>query len=417
MKLLLISCGGTIVSPVSDGGVQAAERATADTVERLTKAILPPEMLLELNRRSDEVYAVASDAKPDSVARSRIELLMERSSLGALPTVKKPATAKVPPLEVITLFDVDSTEVGPEHWGKVVNCILDNYDDFDGFIVTHGTNTLAYTASALTFGLPRIGKPVVMTGANLPLGLPFSDAQVNASNALLLVHKLIADGRGGVVAIIGSRVIPGPRVKKADGRELESFTTFNAPHVGRMWAKETVIVDSEFDRYVAGKNSESPWYRSDPALTAEELRKDARSDFRAIISSHTFHPGDEPASYLAVMEMLEARQRETGLRGGLIIRAVGDGDVSRLLQDKVFVRAKELEIPIVVTTQEPGGTSSLRGNKQSEGVEAKFGIIPAWDMSIETMVVKLRYLLAKGLPYSDIRTEFKRSYHGEIKRL
>lgn len=401
MKLLLISCGGTIVSPVEAGGVQAAEKATADAVERLTKAILPPEMLLELNRRSNKDYVGARN-----VARSRIELVTQ-----------EPATAKVPPLnKVITLFDVDSTEVGPEHWGTVVNCILDHFDDFDGFIVTHGTNTLAYTASALTFGLPRIGKPIVMTGANLPLGLPFSDATMNASNALLLVHNLIAYGRGGVVAIFGSRVIPGPRVKKADGRELESFTTFNAPHVGRMWAKETVIIESEFNRYVANNNPESPWHDKTVALTAEELRKDARTDFRAIISSHTFHPGDDPASYLAVLEMLEAKRHETGLRGALIVRAVGDGDVSHLIQNKVFTRAKHLEIPVVVTTQEPGGTSSLKGNKQSEGVEDKFGIIPAWDMSIETMVVKLRYLLAKGLPYADIHREFVRSYHGEIKQ-
>ena len=117
-------------------------------VKRLTEAILPPEMLLELNRRSDEDYAEAPN-----VARSRIELVMEQTGPETLTTVKKPSRAKVPPLtKVITLFDVDSTEVGPAHWGKVVDCILDNYDDFDGFIVTHGTNTLAYTASALTFG-------------------------------------------------------------------------------------------------------------------------------------------------------------------------------------------------------------------------------------------------------------------------
>jgi L-asparaginase len=412
MKLLLISCGGTIVSPVSDGGVQAAERATTEAVARLTEAILPPEMLLELNRRSDEDYAEAPN-----VARSRIELVMEQTGPGALTTVKKPARAKVPPLtRVITLFDVDSTEVGPAHWGKVVNCILDNYDDFDGFIVTHGTNTLAYTASALTFGLPRIGKPVVMTGANLPLGLPFSDATVNASNALLLVHKMIAEGRGGVVVVFASRVMPGPRTKKANGTELEAFTTFNAPNIGQMRPKKTVIIDGEFNRYVADRNPESPWYQRGFVKDAAELRKESHADFGAIISSHTFHPGDDPASYLAVMDMLEAKRRDTGLRGALIVRAVGDGDVSHLIQNQVFVRAKQLQIPIVVTTQEPGGTSSFTGNKQSEGAEDKFAVIPAWDMSIETMVVKLRYLLARELPYADIHGEFVKSYHGEIKR-
>jgi L-asparaginase/Glu-tRNA(Gln) amidotransferase subunit D len=239
---------------------------------------------------------------------------------------------------------------------------------------------------------------------------------VNASNALLLVHKMIAEARGGVVVVFASRVMPGSRAKKANGTELEAFTTFNAPNIGQMRPKKTVIIDGEFNKYVADKNPESPWYQRGTAKDAAELRKDAHADFRSIISSHTFHPGDDPASYLAVMEMLATKEREVGLRGAIIIRAVGDGDVSHLIQDEVFVRAKQLQIPIVVTTQEPGGTSSFTGNKQSEGAEDKFAVIPAWDMSIETMVVKLRYLLAKNLPFADIHEEFVKSYHGEIKR-
>ena len=98
MKLLLISCGGTIVSPVLDGGVQAAERATAEAVERLTKTILPSEMLLELNRRSDEDYAEAPN-----VAQSRIELIMEQVGPGRELVEKKPATAKSPPLRKVEM--------------------------------------------------------------------------------------------------------------------------------------------------------------------------------------------------------------------------------------------------------------------------------------------------------------------------
>ena len=239
---------------------------------------------------------------------------------------------------------------------------------------------------------------------------------MNAGNALLVVHKMIAEGLGGVVVVYGGRVMPGPRTKKSDGRKFEAFITFNAPDIGKVESKKTVIIEGEFNKYVADKNPESPWYQRGIALTAAELRKDARADFRAIISSHTFHPGDSPSTYLAVIEMLERRNREEGLRGALIIRAVGDGDVSKVMQRNVYLKAKELQIPIVVTTQEPGGTSSFTGNKQSEGVEDEFAVIPAWDMSIETMVVKLRYLLAKGLPYAEIHEEFIRSYHGEIKR-
>ena len=411
MKLLLISCGGTIVSPAAEGGVKAGEIATEAAVKKLIRTILPLEMLAELNRRATEDLA----ASPN-VSRCFIELDPESDDPGGRLKDKKPLTRKNPPLDVKILFDVDSTEVCPAHWGRVINCIIENYDDYDGFIVTHGTNTLAYTASALTFGLPHLGKPVVMTGANLPLGLPFSDAALNASYALLLVQKLISEGHGGVVAVFVSHVMPGPRVKKASGTEFEAFRTFNAADIGQMRPKEVLLYESEFEKYVTNNDADSEWPGKVCAKDKKELRATSHTDFRAMISSHTFHPGDDPEPYLAVIKMLETERIENGLRGALIIRAVGDGDVSKLIQEKVFSKAKEFKIPIVVTTQEPGGTSSLTGNKQSEGVVEKFGVIPALDMSIETMVVKLRYLLAKGLTYEQIQKEFIKSYHGEIRK-
>ena len=417
MKLLLISCGGTIVSPPKGGvGVRAGQTAPKDAVEELKHAILTKRMLLELyNRETNELKDAPCASKVDLKLRFQPGYEPDPSKKDKELRLSDPPTEE-PVIGVEYVFDGDSTEVGPEQWGNVIKAILRNYDDYDGFIVTHGTNTLGYTASAITFGLPRLGKPVVMTGANIPIGLPFSDATVNASNAILLAHKLIAENRGGVVVVFASRVMPGSRTKKVNGTELEAFRTFNAPDIGQMRPKEIVLSENEFEKYVTGRNPDLPDVNLGVARTRADLEATSHVDFRATISSHTFHPGDDPATYAAVMEMLVQHESETGIRGAFIIRAVGDGDVSDVMKRGVYQLARERKIPVVVTTQEPGGTSSFKSNEISEDVEAKLGVIPAWDMSIETMVVKLRYLLAKGLPYDDIRREFVKSYHGEIKR-
>jgi L-asparaginase len=410
MKILLISCGGTIVSPPEEPGVKSAIVAPEPVVEKLINEITPPPMIEFLNSRAMKKRSefISANAVDNGCYRD----LMIHPPQSGHGKSKGSGSA----IDWVVIFDMDSTEVGPLVWENIINCIIDNYDKYDGFIVTHGTNTLAYTASALTFGLPKIHKPVVITGSNNPFGLPFSDAIVNASNAVLLTHTLISEGERGVMVVFASRIMPGTRTKKASGRELEAFRTFNASDIGQMRPKEPVISNDELRKYQANLIEGSPWFGQPLVSNARELKINAHTRFEGIISSHTFHPGDDPCTYIAVLDIIHKKRLSTGIRGALIIRAVGDGDVSKAIQENVYQTAKDLEIPIVVTTQEPGGTSSLKSNDQSEGVEGKYGVIPAWDMSIETMVVKLRYLLSqRDYSYSNVKEKFIQNFHGEIR--
>lgn len=385
MKILVLSCGGTIVSPAKST-LKAAAKAREDAAEYLIEEISSDRFRQALQDRFDENEGVWS------------------SDLGKVP-------------EFIPAFatDLDSTNVGPMQWKTIIEAIVSSYDQVDGFLLPHGTNSLAYTASALSFGLRGLGKPVVITGSNVPIGTPFSDGPLNAANSVLLLQKMIAERKAGVLSVFASKVMPGVRTKKSNGIEFEAFRTFNAYDVGQCRKDEIFINEQEFAKYRPKEIKESPW-NSDPiAENKAELASLVADRFDGNISSHTFHPGDDARTYGAVVDFLIEEREKRGVPGALILRAVGDGDVSDELRDRLFPIAHDAHIPIVVTTQEPGGVSGIGSNEVSGGAVKELGVIPAHDMSIETMVVKLRFLMGQGKSYEEIQQEFVKNYLGEIQ--
>ena len=117
--------------------------------------------------------------------------------------------------DTVELCRLDSSDIQPEHWVALANMIHDRYDDFDSFVVTHGTNTLGYTCAALSFALANPAKPIVLTGSQVPSGVPGSDALTNLQNAIrVAVWQREAGPLKGVMAVFGSHIITGTRVKK-----------------------------------------------------------------------------------------------------------------------------------------------------------------------------------------------------------
>ena len=137
--------------------------------------------------------------------------------------------AEVPELKTlgeITVQDLtllDSSNLAPDHWSRWARLIGDNYTDYDAFVLTHGTDTMAYTASALSYMLINLGKPVVLTGAQVPLSLPNSDARSN----LELAFSVAASGLPGVFIAFGNKVIKGSCAKKIFTRNFNAFESVN----------------------------------------------------------------------------------------------------------------------------------------------------------------------------------------------
>ena len=138
-----------------------------------------------------------------------------------------PELAELCQAQVEDAFTIDSTNMLPRHWQQLAAIINDAYNDFDGFVITHGTDTLAYTAAALSKMLQNLGKPVILTGSQLPLGYANSDARTNVQ----LAFSMAVGNLPGVFVAFGNKVIKGHLAKKIFSKNFNAFESVNEPPV------------------------------------------------------------------------------------------------------------------------------------------------------------------------------------------
>ncbi|MCR4328277.1 MAG: asparaginase [Patescibacteria group bacterium] len=335
----------------------------------------------------NEVVADAVKSDPDSFLAT---LQMSISIL------KKNWAIEVEP-QIEQLFNVDSSDVLPENWTAIAGKIQETYDDYDAFIVLHGTNTMGYTCAALTFALENINKPVIVTGAQVPLGYLGSDATTNLVNALRLAvwgyHPI-----KGVMAVFGSKIISGVRVKKGTDFDYDPFSSFIKGALGQI-GRFMRIDENALDKYISYLSKVKPL-----AIQARVLS--VKKDFDTQhIASLTEFPGMSPDIFKTLVE-------QNGVKA-IILRAFGAGDVSVHLREGVGY-LKEKEIPLVVTTQAPTGIASFQVNENGKYLKDNDLAIPAFDMSIESITTKLGWLLAQNCSYVDIKYRMLQDLHGEI---
>lgn len=303
--------------------------------------------------------------------------------------------------------DVDSSDISPRHWMMLTEAIRDHYDAYDGFIVTHGTNTMAYTCAALSFALDNLGRPVVVTGSQVPYGLPGSDALINLENALrVAVYPEGPTPLRGVVCVFGSHIITGTRVKKSTEFDLDAFAPSSGSSLGRIGR----TIDLNTENLL---RHQSYLERDGRAMARRRQDLAVHADFDTHILSFTEFPGMLSEVFQACLEGLI--EREQPLVHALIFRAFGAGDVSRNLRF-CFEYLKERKIPVIVSTQAPSGTANFKVNRPGKELREKGLAIPAHDMSIEAATTKLAWLLARGVDYSEIGRAMEEDLHGEISR-
>lgn len=313
-------------------------------------------------------------------------------------------TYNIDKVDIVQVFNKDSSNVIPEDWIKIIDKIVDEYDNYNAFVVTHGTNTLGYTSSALSFALGRFGKPVVLTGSQVSFGFPGSDAQMNLENAIRIA-AYSREKLAGVMVVFGSMIISGTRVKKTTEFDYDAFKSFNSGTLGRIgnsvrFAPDTLSSHMEF----LGN------------LAKTKLELDIKKNFDTRVASLTEYPGMDSSIFKALIENSESDIK------GFILRATGAGDPNVADSDATFKNLREgfeylrdKEIPIVVTTQAPDGIASMDINHPGM-LAYSLGAIPAKDMSMESMTVKLAWLLGKKIPYDLMREQMTTPFRGEIRR-
>ncbi len=156
-----------------------------------------------------------------------------------------PALGKICDIATLELMQLDSTNIQPEHWIQMAHAVQDNYANYDGFVISHGTDTMAYSSSALYYMLENLAKPVVLTGSQLSLTEEGSDAPDN----LITAFTAAAQGRPGVYLAFFGRLIQGNAVKKLYTENFHAFHSINVPEVAVL-EKGQLKFNPDYDTYL-----------------------------------------------------------------------------------------------------------------------------------------------------------------------
>ena len=284
----------------------------------------------------------------------------------------------------ITVRDVmclDSSNIRPAEWQQIAAAVFENRAGFDGIVISHGTDTMAYSASAVTFMLPDIDVPVVFTGSQLPLADMLSEGPDNLRTAFAMA----ASGKSGVYLAFDRKIMLGCRAVKVRASGFSAFESVNARYAGIVSNRGLVLDEAVL-----------PERKGEPRLMTD-------------ISNSVFLLKLTPGMNPAIFDMLCA----LGYRG-IVIEAFGLGGINVLSKElKSIRRCVEDGISVVVTTQCLYDSSDLRvyqvGNKLLD-----LGVIQGKDMTSEAAMTKLMWALGQGMDQSQITELFQKSLAGEI---
>ena len=288
---------------------------------------------------------------------------------------------------------IDSSDMDPMRWAEIVSIIAKNYDDYDGFVILHGTDTMAYTSSALSFMLENLTKPVILTGSQLPIGELRTDGKENLMTAIEIASAKDEEGHPMVPEVcifFNGKLIRGNRAIKINAEGFHAFESFNHPHLCDVGINFQYhrhhILTPDYDKPMV------PHLKLDPNVIVFSL-----------------FPGIQDNIVRHVMESPDLR--------GIVMRTFGSGNaphapwIMRLLD-----QAAHRGVNIVNISQ--CLTGSVEMERYGAGFQLKTAhVISGHDSTVEAMVTKLMYLQGRYEDNLKVREMLKKSLAGEITLL
>ncbi|MBQ5753193.1 MAG: asparaginase [Alistipes sp.] len=299
-------------------------------------------------------------------------------------------------IDVHKMTPIDSSNVTPALWSELARTIRDNYACYDGFVVLHGTDTMSYTASALSFMLENLAKPVVFTGSQIPMGIMRTDGRENLITAIEIAAAKIGDRPivPEVSLYFQNRLFRANRTSKVSAEALSAFDSRNYPPL----AEVGVNIAYNFDDIAYPEG----WF--DGAFEAEELRIAEHFDTNVAILK--IFPGISEQTLRAVLSI-------NGLRG-VVLETFGTGNAPttewfiETLSDAI-----ERGLTIVNVTQCTGGAVAMELYETGVRLQ-KIGVISGHDMTTEAAVTKLMWLLGETLSGEEVARRMIQPLRGEF---
>ena len=284
---------------------------------------------------------------------------------------------------------MDSSEMGPESWTKIVQVIVDNYHDYDGFVVLHGTDTMAFAASALSFMLENLSKPVVLTGSQLPIGMLRTDGKENLITAIEIAAARENDMPvvPEVCIFFENDLLRGNRTSKTNADNFNAFRSYNYPPLAH--AGISIKYDMSQIYHSVSRRPLKPHFLLDRNIAILKL-----------------FPGISP-------QVIESILNIPGLKG-VVMETFGSGNAPgeewflHMLKDVVG-----RGVVIVNITQCRAGSVEMHRYETGRKL-LDAGVISGFDSTTECAVTKLMFLFGSGLSPEEVKEHMNCSLIGEV---
>lgn len=285
---------------------------------------------------------------------------------------------------------IDSSDMCPELWAKLVKIIDYNYDSFDGFVILHGTDTMAYTASALSFMLENLGKPVILTGSQLPIGVLRTDGKENLLTAIELAAAQDKDGHPMVPEVcvfFGQHLFRGNRCTKSNSEHFNAFSSYNYPALAK-----------------TGININYAPANIRPATVSQPFTPHTEANTNVV--ALTLFPGINQQLIENILKMEDIK--------GIILRTFGSGNAPTYpwLAEAIARATDSGKVVVNITQCQSGGVTMGLYETSRQLLDA--GVVSGHDMTIEAAITKLMILFGRGFRASEVRQLMSKNIAGEL---
>jgi len=286
-------------------------------------------------------------------------------------------------VDTIQILNIDSTNIQPEYWTLISETIENVYEKYDGFVISHGTDTMAYTASALSYLIQNSSKPIIITGSQKPINAEITDARKNMLDSFRFACDINSKG---VYIVFDGKAIIGTRARKVKSKSYSAFESINFPVAA-------LIDDKRISKYIRNEESNGPVKFYNKIYPSIFLLKLA--------------PGMEPDVLDYIGEKYE----------GIVIESYGVGGLPFLDKRNFLGKLGKLSENgkiVVVATQVMLEGSDM--DVYEVGIKAlkQYKIIQSYDMTVESVITKLMWIMAETKDYNEVKEKFYTKINDDI---